>query len=176
MSGGLFVAGSIRSMLGCILPVMLSRMYIGRVTEIVPASEATLSRSLASSIGDQAPVDQNKRVVVFVVADIDETVMGFGSLTLAAPDNYDSAIGAEITGVYVHPTVAQQGIGTRIYTELEQRARANEIHSIGLSASLNAVSFYKMHGFEQVQEHTHEFSSHENTRVTGIVVEMKNEL
>lgn len=68
-------------------------MYIGRVTEIVPASEATLSRSLASSIGDQAPVDQNKRVVVFVVADIDETVMGFGSLTLAAPDNYDSAIG-----------------------------------------------------------------------------------
>lgn len=74
-------------------------MYVGRITEIVPASEATLSRSLASPIGDQAPVDQNKRVVVFVVADIDETVMGFGSLTLAAPDNYDSAIGAEITNL-----------------------------------------------------------------------------
>lgn len=114
--------------------------------------------------------------VVFVVTDIDEIVMGFGSLTLAAPNNYDSEIEAEITGVYVHPTVAQQGIGTCIYTELEQQARANEIQSVGLSASLNAVSFYETHGFERIQEHTHEFSRHESTGVTGIVVEMKKEL
>lgn len=40
-------------------------MYGARVTEIVPASEAPVSRSLASYMGDQATFDQNKRVVVF---------------------------------------------------------------------------------------------------------------
>ncbi len=40
-------------------------MYVARVTEIVPASDAALSRPLESYPGDQATFDQNKRVVVF---------------------------------------------------------------------------------------------------------------
>lgn len=40
-------------------------MYVAGVTEIVPASEPPVSRSLASSTGDQAPVDQHTRVGVF---------------------------------------------------------------------------------------------------------------
>ncbi|MFC6907031.1 hypothetical protein [Halalkalicoccus tibetensis] len=40
-------------------------MYVARVKEIVPASEAALSRPLESYTGDQATFDQNKRVVVF---------------------------------------------------------------------------------------------------------------
>ncbi|QLG29494.1 hypothetical protein HUG10_11615 [Halorarum halophilum] len=39
--------------------------YVARVKEIVPATEATLARSLESYIGDQANFDRDKRVVVF---------------------------------------------------------------------------------------------------------------
>jgi hypothetical protein len=40
-------------------------MYIAQIKEVVPASEATLSRSLKSYSGDQAPFDQNTRIGVF---------------------------------------------------------------------------------------------------------------
>jgi hypothetical protein len=39
--------------------------YVARVKEIMLASEATLSRPLASSTADQAPFDQHTRVGVF---------------------------------------------------------------------------------------------------------------
>ncbi|XVH33258.1 GNAT family N-acetyltransferase (plasmid) [Haloferacaceae archaeon DSL9] len=83
---------------------------------------------------------------------------------------------AEVTGVYVHPSVARQGVGTRIYTELERRARTHDVQTVGLSASRNAVAFYEAHGYERVREYTHAFSSHESTGVTGTVVEMKKKL
>jgi hypothetical protein len=46
----------------------------------------------------------------------------------------------------------------------------------GRPASLNAVPFYELHGYERVREHDHEFSGHGSTGVTGTVVEMKKEL
>ncbi len=39
--------------------------YVARVKDIVPASEATLARTLESYVGDQAEFDANKQVVVF---------------------------------------------------------------------------------------------------------------
>ena len=114
--------------------------------------------------------------VEFVVADNDDTVVAFGSLKLTPPAGYEVDVDAEVTGVYVHPSVARQGIGTRIYTELERRARTSGVQMLGLSASLNAVPFYEAHGYERVREYTHEFSSHESTGVTGSIVEMKTKL
>lgn len=112
----------------------------------------------------------------FVVAERDGAVVGFGSLNLAAPDGYEATVQAEVTGVYVHPDHARDGIGTGMYTELERRARADGIQVIGLKASLNAVPFYESHGYERVTEHTHEFSGHISTGVTGTIVEMSNHL
>lgn len=114
-------------------------------------------------------------VMAFVVAEIDDDVMAFGSLKFVSPDEYEADVDAEVTGVYVHPSVAREGVGTRIYLELEERARAPDIQTLGLSASLNAVPFYEKHGYERVREYTHEFSSHESTGVTGVVIEMKKE-
>ncbi len=111
-----------------------------------------------------------------IVADQDGTVVGFGSLRLGEPDGYVAEPDAEVTGVYVHPRVAREGVGTRLYTELERRARDYGARTIGLLASLNAVSFYETHGYDHVAEHTHEFSSHEDTGVTGTVIEMRKEL
>lgn len=50
------------------------------------------------------------------------------------------------------------------------------VQMLSLSASLNAVPFYKAHGYERVREQSHEFSSHESTGVTGSIVEMKKRL
>jgi len=112
----------------------------------------------------------------FVVVEVDGKVVAFGSLKLASPEEYEADVDAEVTAVYVRPSVARDGVGTCIYSELERRARAQGIRTLGLSASLNAVSFYEKHGYKRVREYTHEFSSHESTGVTGAIVEMKKEL
>lgn len=112
----------------------------------------------------------------YVVATRDSVVVGFGSLNWEVPDDYETNVNAEVTAVYVLPSVAREGIGTGIYAELEQRAREQGVKVLGLSASLPAVSFYEAHGYDRVTEHDHEFSSHKDTDVTGRVVEMKKEL
>ncbi|MXR40420.1 GNAT family N-acetyltransferase [Halobaculum sp. WSA2] len=112
----------------------------------------------------------------YVVADHDGVVVGFGSLKWEVPDDYEADVDAEVTAVYVLPSIARRGIGTELYTELERRAREQNVEVLGLSASLPAVSFYEAHGYDRVTEYNHEFSSHEDTNVTGRVVEMKKEL
>lgn len=114
-------------------------------------------------------------VMEYVVAE-DEGIVGFGSLKFARPEGYEAAVDAEVTGVYVNPTVARTGVGTRLYAELEDRARDHGIGTLGLTASRNAVPFYDDHGYERVAERTHEFSGHESTGVTGVVVEMAKEI
>lgn len=111
-----------------------------------------------------------------VVAEDDGTVVGFGTVTFTAPEGYDADVDADVTAVYVHPSADREGVGTRIYRELEERARRRGVQTLGLWASLNAVPFYETHGYERVTEHSHEFSSHESTGVTGTVVEMKKRL
>lgn len=112
----------------------------------------------------------------YLVAEHEGEVVGFGSLSHATPDGYEASVDAEVTGVYVHPDVARDGVGTRLYRELERRARAAGRETLGLQASRNAVPFYDAHGYERVAEHDHEFSGHEDTGVTGVVVEMRKRL
>ena len=115
-------------------------------------------------------------VLSYVVADRDGVVVGFGSLKWEALDGYEADVGAEVTAVYVLPSVAREGVGTEIYAELERQAREEGVTVLGLSASLPAVPFYEAHGYDRVSEYDHEFSSHEATGVTGRVVRMKKNL
>lgn len=112
----------------------------------------------------------------YVVAERVGVVVGFGSLKWAVPADYESDVGAEVTAVYVLPTVARDGVGTEIYAELERRASEQGVTVLGLTASLPAVPFYEAHGYDRVTEDDHEFSSHRETGVTGRVVEMVKEL
>lgn len=77
---------------------------------------------------------------------------------------------------YVSPGVAREDIGSQLSTELEARARSNNIETLALSASRNAVRFYESHGDDRVREYDHEFSAHLDTGVTGTVVEMAKQL
>lgn len=112
----------------------------------------------------------------FLVAETEEGVVAFGSLRLVPPDGYDSTPDAEVTGIYVHPDHARAGVATALLAELETRAREHDVSLPGLQASRNAVAFYDAHDYRRVAEHDHEFSSHEDTGVTGTVVEMTKRL
>ena len=90
--------------------------------------------------------------------------------------DYTEPIDAEVTGVYVHPAVFRQGVGSQLYATLERAARERGMDSLGLWASRNAVAFYERHGYRRVTEHDHEFSSHASTGVEGTVVEMRKDL
>jgi len=71
-------------------------------------------------------------------ADPGETVAGFGAVDLES---------GEVRAVYVHPDHAGAGVGSAILGELEDRARAEGLTDLHLTASLNAVPFYERHGW-----------------------------
>ncbi len=112
----------------------------------------------------------------YVVAEDDRGVVGFGSVKYESSERYEATVDAEITAVYVLPEMAREGVGSGLYAELERRARERGVRALGLSASKNAVPFYEAQGYERVREFAHEFSSHDDTGVEGIVVKMKKEL
>lgn len=114
--------------------------------------------------------------VYFVVAEADEKLRGFGSLQLEAPDEYDAAVDAEITGVYVHPSTARAGVGTEILLNIEQEARDRGFQTLGLSASLNAVPFYEHHRYEGIRKCNYEPPSSQSTEGNADIVKMKKEL
>ncbi|TYL40228.1 N-acetyltransferase [Natronococcus pandeyae] len=125
---------------------------------------------------ESADYERAIRDLEFLVAERDGAVVGFGSLAPEPPGRYEADVDAEITGLYVDPSVARQGVGSAIYDELERRARRSGVETLGLSASRNAVPFYEARGYERVREFEHEFSGEESTGVTGTVVEMEREL
>lgn len=105
-----------------------------------------------------------------------QAIVGFAVLDHTEPEAYAADADAEITAVYVTPDVVREGVGSRLYTELESRARSADIETLALSASRNAVAFYDAHGYDRVREYDHEFSAHVDTGVTGTVVEMAKQL
>jgi putative acetyltransferase len=107
-----------------------------------------------------------------LVAEAESEVVGFGWMKPDADDYFETAVDGEITAVYVHPSVARQGVGTRLYAELEAEARQRGVESLGLWASRNALSFYETQGYQRVTGHTIEFSD----GVEGTVVEMRKRL
>lgn len=114
------------------------------------------------------------------VAERGGAVVGFSSLSLdpSSDDEPTASAGvdAEVTAVYVHPSVAREGIGTALLADLERTARERDRRRLRLSSSLVAVPFYERHGYERIEARTHEFSGHCSTGVEGGVVEMRKEL
>ena len=112
----------------------------------------------------------------FVVAERDDELLGFDSLSFDPPEGYEASADAEMTGVYVHPSATQEGVGTELLAALERAASGRGVGMLGLSASHNALGFYEWHGYERVRSYEYEFSSDESTGVTGEIVEMKKDL
>ena len=82
----------------------------------------------------------------FVVAEMDDTVVGFGQLNLGT---------GEIKAVYVSPDQAGNGVGTTVLNALESTARAAGIERLRLNASLNSVGFYERMGYQAERPGVH---------------------
>lgn len=104
---------------------------------------------------EEYPIDSQD--TYFVVAENGTAVIGFGWMKPDAGEYFRTEVGGEITAIYIHPSVTRHGVGSRIYTELEAQAIRQDIDSLGLWASRNAVPFYEAHGYERVTEHRHEY-------------------
>ena len=57
-----------------------------------------------------------------------------------------------IGGMFVDPKVHKKGIGTRLITFLEKRARKNGYKFVQLGASLTAYEFYQKKGYKKVKK------------------------
>jgi putative acetyltransferase len=85
----------------------------------------------------------------FFVAEEDGVILGFGELGQEA---------GAVQGLYVSPDVKGRGVGRKLLSTLEERARAYGLKSLRLTSSLNAVPFYERAGFEAVEELTETIS------------------
>ena len=75
---------------------------------------------------------------IFLVAEHDGRVVGFGELSLDR---------AEVVATYVHPEFARGGVGTQILRSMMNIAERNGVGALHLSSSLSAVPFYERLGF-----------------------------
>jgi putative acetyltransferase len=87
---------------------------------------------------------------LFVVAEVDGKVLGFGAIV---PAN------KELRALYVHPDVAGQGVGAAILTHLELLALEHGIERLSVDASVNAETFYQKHGYHVMNRGTHRLAS-----------------
>jgi len=104
----------------------------------------------------------------FLVAEREGEIVGFGWTKPDADEYFDAPVDGEITGLYVHPSIAGNGIGSRLYERLETFAREQDVDSLGLWASLNATAFYERHGYKQVTERTLEYEGGVEVPVVGM--------
>ena len=108
----------------------------------------------------------------FVVAETDGRVVGFGSLRHGPSPSLESPADAEVTAVYVLPSLVRRGVGSRLLAAMETEAEERGFETVGLCSSLVAVPFYDANGYDRVADRTHAFSG----GVEGRAVEMKREL
>jgi putative acetyltransferase len=86
----------------------------------------------------------------FVVATRAGELAGFGHLAVEE---------REIQAVYVHPDHARAGVGSALLAHLEGAAYGLDLPELELTASLNAVPFYREAGYERVAETVHHTSA-----------------
>ena len=82
-----------------------------------------------------------------IVAEEEGDIVGLGILDVDR---------REIGAVYVHPTVKGRGVGARLLAELEARAAASHVDRLTLCATVNALGFYRRHGYVPDGETSHE--------------------
>jgi putative acetyltransferase len=81
-----------------------------------------------------------------VVAEYEGQAVGFGTIDLETK---------QVQAVYVSPDHARRGVGTAVLETLEQKSVEAGIDALRLSASLNAVPFYRKAGYQEVERTTH---------------------
>ena len=84
---------------------------------------------------------------IMIVAEDEGGIQGLGILD---PER------REIGAIYVHPRVKGTGVGRRLLLGLEDRASKAHIHRLTLCSTLNALGFYRHHGYIREGKAYHE--------------------
>jgi GNAT superfamily N-acetyltransferase len=87
-------------------------------------------------------------LAALVVAEIDNRVVGFGSIDVTATEH--------LRWLYLLPEYQRAGLGSRILQALEEIAWLNGLKAIRLHSTPNAVQFYAKLGYHRVPIH-HQF-------------------
>ena len=89
--------------------------------------------------------------VIYHVAEIDGTIVGFGSLHIE-PQLHHVGLAGEIQELVVHETVRSKGIGAELVSRLEEEAENRGCVSIEVTTRkrwFDAQRFYERVGFKQ---------------------------
>jgi len=84
---------------------------------------------------------------IMIVAEEKNKILGLGILDIK---------NAELSAIYIHPNYTGKGIGKKILLELEKIAIDNGTKHLKLGSTINALGFYKHHGYIEKERIFHE--------------------
>lgn len=116
-------------------------VHVAAIIEHGPA--AYTDKQVAAWAAKTDGVDRYKdavRETELIVAEHESRLVGFGELDIES---------GEVVAVFVSPEYGRQGIGSSLLAHCEQRLRDEGVETARLRAVLNAVEFYRHHGYEK---------------------------
>jgi putative acetyltransferase len=69
----------------------------------------------------------------------------------------------ELSGLYIKPDFSGQGLGEKLLQKAEEDARENGLERLWCKSTITAKDFYQKHGYEIIEETTHEIEGIEMT-------------
>ena len=132
----------------------IADVHVASIRELGPAAyDDEQVRAWLSNVPPEgyplADPDHHVVVAELEAADSDDEISGFGLLD-RDPDGCEDSTG-EIGAVYVHPAHVRQGIGRAILESLESAASDAGLETLVLTASRNAIDFYRRQGYDGVE-------------------------
>jgi putative acetyltransferase len=126
------------------------RVHVAAVRELCAGHYS--AEQLQAWVGGKTATSYDQALaqrVMFVGVEHNE-IVGFGQLNLGE---------REVEAIYVAPSSSRRGLGSRLLAHLESAARAGSVDALSLSASLNAVLFYQVSGYQIMREGHHRLKS-----------------
>lgn len=93
---------------------------------------------------EDSPLEEEK---VRFVAEEEGEIIGFSDYNMETN---------ELSGLYVKPDYTGRGIGEKLLERAEEDAREKDLDSLWCKSTITAKEFYQKHGYEIVEEKSHE--------------------
>jgi len=124
---------------------ILAAIFVAAIQELTGDDYSEAQQGAwAEAAEDEAQFGKRLAGQLTLIATLQNSPVGFASLK--GPDHIDL--------LYVHPSVAGQGIASMLVDALEKLAGARGVKSLTVDASDNAEPFFKKRGYVAMQRNT----------------------
>lgn len=124
---------------------ILAAIFVAAIQELTGDDYSEAQQGAwAEAAEDEAQFGKRLAGQLTLIATLQNSPVGFASLK--GPDHIDL--------LYVHPSVAGQGIASMLVDALEKLAGARGVKSLKVDASDNAEPFFKKRGYVAMQRNT----------------------